>query len=404
MLQKTIKKGIMKSIFYFASILLLILTLTSCEEDQRGLLPVDSTPPGMVSNITVENLPGGAILTYNLPNDKDVLYVKALFEGSDGNIRESMASYYTNRIEIEGLGEATDYNVKLVTVDESKNESEPVNVVVNPLTPPVVSVFNTLEAANDFGGPKLTWTNELNADLAFYVLVRDTLSNEYIQADIFSSSMREGNYISRGFNAEETDFAFLVVDRWGNRSDTLIQTLTPWFEEELPKSNFREVKLPLDVTDYGYGWDMPRMWDNVHLSTGGTGYHTKTETYPVMFTMDLGVNARLSRYKFWPRVAPFSYAAGNPRKWQIYGSSNYAADGSMDGWILLADCEQIKPSGLPMGQTNDEDEETNIAGLEFDFVRGVEPVRYIRFYITESWSGAPFFHGMEVTFWGEIEE
>lgn len=57
-----------------------LLLLASCKEESNyGQYPVESTPPGKVTNIEYEALPGAVKLKYELPMDKDLLYVKAAY-------------------------------------------------------------------------------------------------------------------------------------------------------------------------------------------------------------------------------------------------------------------------------------------------------------------------------------
>ena len=52
--------------------------LVSCEFQNIDWQPgTDSIAPGTVSNVSVENLPGGAKITYDLPDEKDLAFVEA---------------------------------------------------------------------------------------------------------------------------------------------------------------------------------------------------------------------------------------------------------------------------------------------------------------------------------------
>ena len=63
-------------IFYLISLALFI----ACNEEPVGQTPLDNIAPGKVSDINVTNIPGGAYLTYKLPDDEDLLYVKAIYQ------------------------------------------------------------------------------------------------------------------------------------------------------------------------------------------------------------------------------------------------------------------------------------------------------------------------------------
>lgn len=132
----------------------LIFTL-GCEEIVREPLSKDGTPPGPVTAPAVKNIPGGALITYQLPNETDLLYVKAEYELSNGVKVETKSSIYTNSVKVEGFGDTKEREVKLYAVDRSENVSSPITVKVQPQTPPVHAVKNTMSIIPDFGEPSI---------------------------------------------------------------------------------------------------------------------------------------------------------------------------------------------------------------------------------------------------------
>ena len=69
----------------YIHLLLIIFFLISCQEEYIGQYPVDSTIPGKVTNVEViEQFSGGVTIRYNIPNDDDLLYVKASYKLDDG--------------------------------------------------------------------------------------------------------------------------------------------------------------------------------------------------------------------------------------------------------------------------------------------------------------------------------
>src|SRR5690606_24162556 len=105
--------------------------------------------------------PGGARVTYSIPDDQTILYVKAVFESHMGQEREVKSSVYKNYIDLDGFGDTNEYTVKLFAVNRSEIQSEPIECKVQPLTPPIYDVFESLEASEDFGGVNTKFTNEL---------------------------------------------------------------------------------------------------------------------------------------------------------------------------------------------------------------------------------------------------
>ena len=72
--------------------LLLILLAACVKEDHKPVAP-EGAAPGPVANTAVQNLPGAAKITYSLPPDDQVLYVKAVYEHQPGTKREVKSSY-----------------------------------------------------------------------------------------------------------------------------------------------------------------------------------------------------------------------------------------------------------------------------------------------------------------------
>ncbi|HNZ67709.1 MAG: DUF4959 domain-containing protein [Prolixibacteraceae bacterium] len=379
-----------------ALLVLSLLIVFGCEEIEREPITKDSVPPGVITSLVVENIPGGAVITYALPKETDLLYVKAEYELSNGKKVETRSSIYASSVQVEGFGDTREREVKLYAVDRSENISAPVTVKVQPLTPPVHMVKNTMEVIPDFGGAQYTWTNETNAPLAFIIITQDS-TGALNPVETVYTSVTDGKYTVRGFDPEEKIFAIVIRDRWDNYSDTVKVTLTPMFEEKLDKSKFDDIVLPGD-TDMN-GWEGRSYYifdDDINTfnhSLAGTGW-------PQYFTIDLGVTARLSRVIVIQRQS-FPYSHGNPRLLEVWGIEEAPpADGSWDNWIKLRDCVATKPSA--MGGTADEDANHLKKGDEYSFTLEDPPVRYIRFLVNETWGVTGFIHFAEVTFYGQV--
>lgn len=392
---------------------LLMFLFTACKEDQIGPMDEnDDTPPSPVTNASVENMPGAAQISYELPDDSDLQYVKAVYQINDGTTRETKSSQYNNSLNVVGFGDSQQYNVELYAVDRSENESEPVTVTVEPLTPPVVSVSQSLNVQEDFGGIHVAFNNENEGDIVIFVITKED-NGDWISAGDLYTSQIEGDFNIRGYEAEPRTFGVYVRDRWENYSDTLMVEAVPLFEEELDKTQFKTVHLPGDTEPYSSAWIMSNLWDNSYSSTG---WHSTTNieegaVLPMTITMDMGVKAKLSRMKTWQRFGGgngFLYEHHNLKHAEIWGSNDPAQDGSFDGWTKLTEFESVKPSGSPLGEITNEDVEYASAGEDATFPIDAPPVRYIRFKIIETWSSAPGTIGgytniMEMTFWGDIQ-
>lgn len=387
---------------YYGTLLVLIFTVLSCKETEHASPSKDEGGlPDPVTNIEVENLPGKAIITYSLPDSKNLLYVKALYSIRDGVKKEAKSSYFKNSIELDGFSESKQYEVTLYTVSRGEQLSEPLTVLVYPDTPPVMSTFKSLEIRAAFGGISVYYENQSEADLAFYLLAQDS-TGKLSPAQTFYTKSSGGILPLRGYPAEEGEFAVYVEDRWGNISDTVHARLTPLFERELDKGNFAIVKLPTDTWEPNVAnRTMDKLWDGqIAPSPASNSFNAKNgQGFPQHFTFDMGVTAQLSRMIYYPKAVSGDSYTNTPRMFEIWGSNDPAADGSWDSWTKLMECEYIKPSGLPGNEYTEDDRNYSMAGINFDFPEDLPPVRYIRFKTIDVWSGSNLAI-YELTFFG----
>ena len=191
-------------------------------------------------------------------------------------------------------------------------------------------------------------------------------------------------------------------------------------ETTIPGKTFKVLNLLLDRTkmkaleltgDTGsaYGWVLSNV---INGSTEeGKGFHNPlaitsvivppyTEAFS-MFTIDMGVVAKLSKIKWWQRTAfntflkkPREYAEGNPQDFEIWGIAELPADKGASmatGWTRL-----IKDGELKKGSVEDAKE-----GHEYLIDAKHPAVRYIRFVNQKSWNGAKWMHVMELRMWGK---
>lgn len=393
------------NIKFSLTISILLLIISACTKDKHTPLENDKIPPKSVTNPMAESLPGGAKITYTLSNDPDLLYVVAEFESQKGTIRNVKATSYENNLTIDGFGDTLTYKVKLYSVDKSENRSLPVLIDVTPLSPPVQEAFKSLVVEPDFGGINSAFINLSEANLEIHVLTKDSLG-DWISVENYYTKNKAGNYSTRGFDAEETQFGIFISDRWNNRSDTAKYALIPLFEQKVDKSKFTIYKLPTDNPGQhmSVAYSIDKIWDE---KLTDPCYHSKPGSgKPQWFTFDMGSQVQLSRFKMWsrPSATAYFYASGAIQKYEVWGcSSTPAADGSWIGWTKLMDCESFKPSGLPIGTLSNDDILYSNAGEDFTFPRGTPIVRYLRIKSIETWGRVDYVYIGEMSFWGNVQ-
>jgi len=355
----------------------------------------------------VINIPGGAEIRFLLPDEGNLYYVKAEYELRPGVVKETRSSGYTDRLTVEGFPDTLEYEVKLFSVSRGENMSEPVTVKIKPRTPPVKEAFESMEVRETFGGIYVTFSNPEKANLAVGVLTTDSLGQMF-EVETHYSAAEEGRFAVRGFEPEERRFALYVRDRWGNYSDTVETSLKPIFEKQIDKNKFRVHNLPTDTYEqHCCGNGVQNVWDGVY-NIASPVFHTKpiTDNMPQWFTINMGVKAKLSRFKLYHRQSDaYVYRNGAPKKLKVFGSNGPAIDGSWDNWILLTEAESYKPSGQPVGTNTNEDlQYASFEGEEFEFPDGLPAVQFLRVMVEETWGGTNYIYIAEMTFWGSEEE
>lgn len=380
------------SILFFASFLAAAALVAGCKKMEDNKPLGNSTAvPEMVNNISVDNEAGKAVLSYAVPNDPNLLYIKAVYTITTGAQVETKASYYSTSITVDGFADTLEHEVKLYSVSRSEVLSEPTTVKVKPKEAPIWKVFKSIEVVSAFGGYNLTAFNGQKGDVSILVLKKNVVNefepdndkSVYTSTDSIESKIR-------GLDTSDVTFGFVVKDKWGNLTDTLFKSVKPLFEMELPKSKFATFVLPGDAPQVTNGAALQYAWDGklgwpwtsfTHQVNGGDAPH--------MVTFDLGSLAKISRV--WIRPFPEGtkyYYLSTMKRFEIYGSDNPSLSGALDNsWHLLGSYTVVKPSGLPYGTDDANDQATAAAGFNWEVDLTAPKVRYMRIRCLENFAG-----------------
>ncbi len=401
----------MKNILYTCVGLAIVLFARCSEEKFNVQYPTDDVPPREVSNVVVENLPGSARLTYDLPDEQDLMYVKAVYPLSNGEMGEIKVSSFSNSMFIKGFGKSKKHIITLFSVDKSLNESAPVTVEIEPGDSPIYEIFESLDILTAFGGFTLEWDNPLKENIIVEIMEKDTEHNLYDFMDITHSAQGEGSYSIRGLDTIPVTVAAFIKDPYNNFSDTLEVNLTPYFEERIPTERLTALPLPPYFELFGAGRDASLMFDDTGSSTyirAGNEYG-----YTPWFTVDLGLKAVLSRMVHFHRPN-YEWTLHNMREFEIWGTNSIAAATEHTElpevwkenpeWVQLGHFKSVRPSGGEAGTpATSEDMEFILSGEEFDFPLGQPSVQYLRFHIISTWSNSTGFQSPRVLLYGEVE-
>ncbi|WP_320908917.1 MULTISPECIES: DUF5126 domain-containing protein [Bacteroides] len=444
---------------YIAYILLTVSLMWSCSEVKDWQDEKDNIPPKSVTDVVVENINGGAIITYKLPDDPDLLAVKAVYYYKKGeDLKEAYSSAFNNTISLEGFPDVNERTVQLFAIDKSMNHSAPVEVQIKPLLPPVEMIRKSLKVNPTFGGVYMLWENAQEDEISI-TLYRKDAKGDMAFYDAYYSKAKEGKYTFRGLENAEQEFYFEIKDKWGNYSAPLDTILTPLFEEEIVGRNNSG-----DIWQR-WGWDdksciyrgdivgqeaaANRQFRLIHDGNtwnNSTWWHTKGNklsdfidwpnaeytVMPLYFTIDMGKKASYSRLRYWMRSRSPIFSAQTFTSFEVWGTNNpkplsQIGDGSKEDnlkywtewpevngtdewkndWEKLADFKLTLPSGAtdPNLLTN-EDTEFIKAGfeVEMDPKYANEPFRYIRFVVRECREPSAQIQLSELKFWGAYKE
>lgn len=388
-----------------------IFLVQSCKEEPIGQYPIDNIAPHQVTNVVVQNLKGRSVLTYDLPKDDDMLCVKAVYNLPDGTEKTVVASAFVNSLVVDGFARRANPEVKLISVDRSWNESEPVKVKINPSDSPIFDIFESLHVISAFGGIKANWKNDEQRPVVVGVIYKDE-DNIYKELENFYTTMTEGVGTIRGMKPEETEFGLFVRDVYKNYTDTLFIALTPWEEQALDTKLFREMPL---CNRFLYSSWAPQttstLWDGIVFRGGSDqnlfALNAQNNPSGSWITIDFGVAAKLSRFRFWQRE-DFYFNLSGPKIIEIWGTDDpdvaYADACGWDDWQFLGAFESWKPSGpdpVPTNQLTSEDLARAQAGEEFEFELDIPSVRFVRFYSKKAWGGGVNMQMVELRWWGQ---
>ena len=394
----------MKTVYYFLA--LIILMLYSCDEKKLEPISQSLGKPGQVEILALEAIAGGAIVTYRIPDSEDILAVKAVYTITNGKTLESSTSFYENYLVINGYCDMNEHEATLYTINRAQEMSDPAVVKFTPLEASLNKVAKTMEIISDFGGARFIWQNEDREPLIFEFFAENEEGK--LQAmRVINSATDSTKFSLRGYQPEERWFACVIRDFWDNVTDTIYPSprtkILPLYEEKIDKRNMSVMRLSNDA-----GWTNWEGREEYLIDDNRATYgHSAVGSIPAPFTIDLGATVKLSRILMFNRNYQDSYYGwGNVRKFDVYACYGVpSSSGDWDEWtLLMKDCTQIKPSGLPGTTMTDEDIDAALSGFEFEFDLNVEPLRYIRFVVTNTWTDASYSHPCEVDFYGVVVE
>ena len=383
--------------------ILFVTLIFSCSKNEN----VDTTPPGILSDISVVPTNGGGIISYSLPSDNDISYVRAEYTNSQGEDVFRVSSRYNNSIEINGLNQTTPIQVRLYVVDENENISEEVEIEFTPLESFIYLVQQSIEISPDLGGVKITWENIASKTVFVYVHILNG-TNETIR--ILSSDNAQESLFIRGLDAVEMTFSTKVEDFDGNITDLqVVGNYTPLFEEKIEKNTWTLIASQ-SINGNAYEGRTVNFWDDI-VDTVETdsdnSYFIATRennggslNFPLDIVIDLNKNVKIKRFKIWQRAywyqgggVTYHYQEENLKSFNLYASND------AQSWDLLGEFDIGDPrdsaGNIPASAFQEA-----IDGHDFTLDNTSEQFRYLKFSITSNYGSTIITVGSEITLYG----
>ena len=395
-MKKQLNKAVLFLLFIFAAII-------SCSDHED----LETSPPGILSNVSVTPTNGGGIISYTLPSDDDILYVKAVYTNSQGAEVFRVSSKHNTSVEITGLSQSTPVNVKLFVVDVNENISETVAIDFTPLESFIFLVQESIQITPDLGGVKITWENIASKTVFVYVHILEG-ADEDIR--ILSSNNPQESIFIRGLPPSEISISTKIEDFDGNITELEEKgTYIPLFEEKIDKSTWTLVS-GQSINGNAYEGRTVNFWDDV-VDTVETdadnSYFIATRdnnggslNFPLDIVIDLNKNVKIQRFIVWQRAywyqgggVTYHYQEENIKSFNLYASSDAQT------WSLLGEFDIGDPRN-GAGEIPAPAFQEAIDGHEFSLENTSEVFRYLKFQITSNYGSTQITVGSEITLFG----
>ena len=396
------KTYIVRNIICIPILLLLISIVVSCESEDKK----DTTPPGELTITSTEATYGGAIISYTLPNDDDILYVRADYTNGKGEAVFRTVSKHVNQIEVSGFVVEEDVTVSLTVVDENQNKSKAVEHEIRPLQWFIYLVQESIEIVPDLGGVQVSWENIEEKTVFIYLHIADGDEEE---TRILSSSNATENIFVRGLEAKELGFSTKVEDFDGNITSLIEEGYyTPLFEEKINKDTWALVS-NLSIDGNAYEGATVNFWDDVvdtFETNSDNSYFIINRNdnggvlrWPLDIVIDLNKKVKINRFKIWQRAFWYNGPGDQPYYYQSENLRSFDLFVSMDKseWALLGSFQIEEPTNGDISQALLDEA---VAGHNFNLDEISPEFRYLKFSITSNFGSDSFCHGSEISLFG----
>ncbi|MEG1586229.1 MAG: DUF4959 domain-containing protein [Bacteroidales bacterium] len=394
-----------------------LLLITSCREKETDL---DMPAPVQILDWTP--ITGGAIFTYELPEDENFLYVKAVYTLQTGTVMTKRSSLFSNTLTIDGIGGEKDYAIKLYSVNRSGKESAPVTVMVRTKEFSSNFVLESIRLIPGFSSVICTWENDTQA-LVNIVITFEVSENKEI-TKIYASNTGAGRYDVSNVEAKY-HYYVQVKDQYGNitskrdmgevapledyKLTKVVQSSTTGLDSLLWRAlTQNELKEHANGTlktapHSALEGRIDRFFDDqidVSSKQNFNYFHTGTAGYPFSYFIDLGKQVEVSRFRIHQRDYASSgsefYAGSNVETFELYASND------LDNWELLREATIIKPNNEQIALLEARD--GHLFVIDEDEPKFSKPFRYLQYKGKKGFVSSSGGCASEITLYGRYPD
>ncbi|MCD2422455.1 DUF4959 domain-containing protein [Niabella pedocola] len=425
--------------YSFIIVMMVFSLFLSCRKEKEKAPGPWNAGTVAVKKITPIN--GGAIIEYSVPDDGNLLYVMAEYE-RNGKIFVEKSSVYKNSLTIEGfnLPEKAKVKAKIYKVNKEEQRSEPLEIEFEPLEGLVSLAKESLQLQPGFGGIVANWKNLASTQLGVRMMVPDEITKMLNTKEMYFTTAPDDKRAFRGFEPKPTNVAVTFEDKWGNISDTVFYSTTPFFETIVPKpyADYR-ANIPYDNTSNLSGRTTSTLWDNI-VNTQSHGWLTANGSSGLSITIDLKQVVKLSRIVIHGYHKDAVYGQVNIQQFEAWGTDKidfarltdrpYWLDSLSVRWAALSttpwfvdpttvipvktfkdDWQYLGWHAIPrydLMVPPDNQAALNLAanGTEYEMPIDAKPVRFVRIFVRQVSNLMPppsnnYFSMGEITFYGD---
>lgn len=435
------------------------VSITSCKDFYSGIEQV-KTDSNLPDRLTVDEVipkMGALEIHFSYPKgNPNIAQAIASYIDKNGKKVDFKVSRYSSSVLVEGLYGTDEVTIELVCVDNSGNVSDITFVTAAPLISPVELAMQTLVITPAFGGVKVEWQNLSGDPFAIHVLTEDSIQKGVVSLEedlsliIYTKDTVNTFAYLQPFPSEPAMFGFFITDKWGNFSDTLMASITPFHEvkldyelvEEMNVFNLARFSGTRDWDTYGFdpvtgiqndgntqnnaGMTPKSLFDGkldgnqyfvykyvINYSDLDPANHI--QVHSVFATFDLNVDIRLSRILVYPRPAGSAvYGPGLPVRFRIWGTTDDNVNRFNqfpETWTLIGEyCFDRKP--VDINNITQEEMDAFLTQQYMVDQDNVNPdaeplalIRYMRLEYVESYFKASHrYYSNEMELFGDIEK